>query len=137
MPEQKTFIMLKPDILTRGLMGTIISRIENKGYQIERAQMTTLDKQLVAHHYAHLLDKDFYPRLESYMLSGPVFAMVVTGNNVISGMRQLIGATDPNEAYPGTIRADFAQNVTENAIHGSDSEENAAIEIARFFNSYE
>ena len=137
MPEQKTFIMLKPDILKRGLMGAIISRIEDQNYFIERAQVMELDKQMVAHHYAHLLNENFYPELESYMLSGPVFDMVVTGDNVIDGMRKIIGATDPREAAPDTIRADFARNVTENAIHGSDTEENAAIEITRFFNSYE
>ena len=137
MPEQKTFIMLKPDVLKRGLMGAIISRIEDQNYFIERAQVMELDKQMVAHHYAHLLNEDFYPELESYMLSGPVFAMVVTGDNVIDGMRKIIGATDPRAAAPHTIRADFARNVTENAIHGSDTEENAAIEITRFFNSYE
>lgn len=137
MPEQKNFIMLKPDVLKRGLMGAIISRIEDQDYFIERAQVMELDKQMVAHHYAHLLNEDFYPELESYMLSGPVFAMVVTGDNVIDGMRKIIGATDPRDAAPHTIRADFARNVTENAIHGSDTEENAAIEITRFFNSYE
>ncbi|MER2061964.1 MAG: nucleoside-diphosphate kinase [Aerococcus urinaeequi] len=137
MPEQKTFIMLKPDVLKRGLMGAIISRIEDQNYFIERAQVMELDKQMVAHHYAHLLNEDFYPELESYILSGPVFAMVVTGDNVIDGMRKIIGATDPRDAAPHTIRADFARNVTENAIHGSDTEENAAIEITRFFNSYE
>lgn len=137
MPEQKTFIMLKPDVLKRGLMGAIISRIEDQNYFIERAQVMELDKQMVAYHYAHLLNEDFYPELESYMLSGPVFAMVVTGDNVIDGMRKIIGATDPRDAEPHTIRADFARNVTENAIHGSDTEENAAIEITRFFNSYE
>lgn len=137
MPEQKTFIMLKPDVLKPGLMGAIISRIEDQNYFIERAQVMELDKQMVAHHYAHLLNEDFYPELESYMLSGPVFAMVVTGDNVIDGMRKIIGATDPRDAAPHTIRADFARNVTENAIHGSDTEENAAIEITRFFNSYE
>lgn len=137
MPEQKTFIMLKPDVLKRGLMGAIISRIEDQNYFIERAQVMDLDKQMVAHHYAHLLNEDFYPKLETYMLSGPVFAMVVTGDNVIEGMRKIIGATDPREAAPDTIRADFARNVTENAIHGSDTEENAAIEITRFFNTYE
>ena len=137
MPEQKTFIMLKPDVLKRGLMGAIISRIEDQNYFIERAQVMELDKQMVAHHYAHLLNEDFYPELESYMLSGPVFAMVVTGDSVIDGMRKIIGATDPRDAAPHTIRADFARNVTENAIHGSDTEENAAIEITRFFNSYE
>ena len=137
MPEQKTFIMLKPDVLKRGLMGAIISRIEDQDYFIERAQVMELDKQMVAHHYAHLLNEDFYPELESYMLSGPVFAMVVTGDNVIDGMRKIIGATDPRDAAPHTIRADFARNVTENAIHGSDTEENAAIEMTRFFNSYE
>lgn len=137
MPEQKTFIMLKPDVLKRGLMGAIISRIEDQNYFIERAQVMELDKQMVAHHYAHLLNEDFYPELESYMLSGPVFAMVITGDNVIDGMRKIIGATDPRDAAPHTIRADFARNVTENALHGSDTEENAAIEITRFFNSYE
>lgn len=137
MPEQKTFIMLKPDVLKRSLMGAIISRIEDQNYFIERAQVMELDKQMVAHHYAHLLNEDFYPELESYMLSGPVFAMVVIGDNVIDGMRKIIGATDPRDAAPHTIRANFARNVTENAIHGSDTEENAAIEITRFFNSYE
>jgi nucleoside-diphosphate kinase len=133
MLNEKTYIMLKPDAVKRRLIGEVISRIEKKGYQIAQAKLITLDKKVIAEHYDHLLDKPFYPDLESFMISGPVFGMVVEGENVIAGMRQLMGPTNIYEALPGTIRGDYANNMTENIIHGSDSEETATIEIKRFF----
>lgn len=133
MTHEKTYIMLKPDAVRRRLMGEVVSRIEKKGYQITQAKLMTLDKEVIAEHYAHLRDKPFYPTLEAFMTSGPVFGMVVEGENVIAGMRQMMGPTNVHEASPGTIRGDYASNVTENIIHGSDSEETAAIEIKRFF----
>lgn len=133
MLNEKTYIMLKPDAIKRRLMGEVISRIEKKGYHITQAKLMTLDNKVIAKHYAHLLDKPFYSELEAFMTSGPVFGMVVEGENVIEGMRQLMGPTNVYEALPGTIRGDYANNMTENIIHGSDSEESAAIEIKRFF----
>lgn len=133
MTNEKTYIMLKPDAVKRHLIGEVISRIEKKGYQITQAKLMTLDKEIIAEHYAHLLDKSFFPTLEDFMTSGPVFGMVVEGENVIAGMRLLMGPTNVYEALPGTIRGDYANNMTENIIHGSDSEKSATIEIKRFF----
>lgn len=133
MSVEKTYIMLKPDAIERRLMGEIITRIEQKGYQISQAKLMTLDKEIIAAHYAHLTEKDFYPRLEQFMLSGPVFGMVVEGKSAIQGMRALIGPTNFFEAAPGSIRGDFATDVTYNLIHGSDSSEAAQDEIQRFF----
>lgn len=130
---EKTYIMLKPDAVKRGLMGEIILRIERKGYRITSAKMMQLDPFVLREHYAHVADKPFYPAMEDYMTSGPVFAMVVEGTNVVKGMRILMGATKFEEAQAGTIRGDFAMSTTENLIHGSDSVENAEIEIKRFF----
>ena len=132
--SQQTYIMLKPDCLKRGLMGEVISRIEKKGYHIVQAKLMTLDASIIAEHYAHLIDKPFYPRLEQFMLSGPVFGMVVEGEEVIQGMRAMMGPTNVFEAAPGTIRGDYATDVTYNLIHGSDSPETAKVEINRFFN---
>jgi len=133
MLTQQTYIMLKPDALKRQLLGEIITRIEKKGYRIVQAKLMTLDAPIIAEHYAHLTDQPFYPKLERYMLSGPVFGMVLEGEDVIRGMRAMMGPTNVFEAAPGTIRGDYATDVTYNLIHGSDSIENAAIEIARFF----
>ena len=132
--SQQTYIMLKPDCLKRGLMGEVISRIEKKGYRIVQAKLMTLDTPIIAEHYAHLIDKPFYPKLEQFMLSGPVFGMVVEGEGVIQGMRAMMGPTNVFEAAPGTIRGDYATDVTYNLIHGSDSPETAKVEINRFFN---
>ena len=132
--SQQTYIMLKPDCLKRGLMGEVISRIEKKGYRIVQAKLMTLDASIIAEHYAHLIDKPFYPRLEQFMLSGPVFGMVVEGEEVIQGMRAMMGPTNVFEAAPGTIRGDYVTDVTYNLIHGSDSPETAKVEINRFFN---
>lgn len=129
----RTYIMLKPDALKRGLMGEIIARIEKKGYKIAEAKTMQLDADILKEHYAHLTDKPFFPELVEYMTSGPVLAMIVEGPDVVLGMRILMGATKFEEAAPGTIRGDYAFCTTENLIHGSDSKENAEIEIKRFF----
>lgn len=130
---EQTYIMLKPDAVNRKLVGKIIDRIENKGFSIVAMKMMQLDKEIVKRHYAHLQGLNIFPTLVSFMISGPVIAMVVQGEDVIQGMRVLIGKTNWLEATPGTIRGDFAYNTTFNLIHGSDSLENANIEITRFF----
>ncbi len=130
---EKTYIMLKPDCIKRGLMGEVISRIEKKGYKIVDAKMMRLDETVLREHYAHIVDKPFFPEIVEYMTSGPVLAMIVEGESAVRGMRILMGATKFEEAAAGTIRGDFAFCTTENLIHGSDSAENAEIEINRFF----
>lgn len=133
MTVQQTYIMLKPDAVERRLVGEIISRIEDKGYSIIQAKLMTLTKDVIADHYAHLTDQPFYPKLEKYMLSGPVFGLVVEGEEAVHGMRSMMGPTNVFDAAPGTIRGDFATDLTYNVIHGSDSLESADIEIRRFF----
>lgn len=133
MTKQQTYIMLKPDAVKRRLIGEIISRIERKGYQIVQVKMMELDQTIIAQHYDHLVHEPFYPKLEAFMLSGPVLALLVEGEGAIQGMRNMMGPTNVFEAPVGTIRGDFATDVTYNLIHGSDSEENAKAEIERFF----
>ncbi len=130
---ERTYVMLKPDAVQRKLAGQIIHRIEEKGYRIAEIKIMNLSEKILREHYAHVADKPFYPAMEIYMMSGPVWAMIVEGENVIKGMRMLMGATRFEEAFPGTIRGDFAESTTRNVIHGSDSPENAEIEIRRFF----
>jgi len=133
MAVERTYVMLKPDCLKRGLMGEVIARIEKKGYRIIDAKMLRLDGQIVREHYAHIADRSFFPDIMDYMTSGPVLAMIVEGENAVKGLRILMGATKFEEAAAGTIRGDYAFCTSENLIHGSDSAENAAIEIKRFF----
>ena len=128
---EQTYIMLKPDALTRGLTGEIIARIEKKGYKILAAKTMLLSENILREHYAHLTTFGFFPSLLSYMMSGNVLGMVVEGPGAVLGVRMLMGAT--KEALPGTIRGDYAFSTRENLIHGSDSAENAQIEITRFF----
>ncbi|MEI7883847.1 MAG: nucleoside-diphosphate kinase [Clostridia bacterium] len=130
---EQTYVMLKPDALTRGLTGEIIARIERKGYKILAAKTMLLSEEILREHYAHLVNFGFFPSLLSFMMSGNVLGMVVEGPSAVLGMRMLMGATKVEEALPGTIRGDYAFSTTENLIHGSDSVENAQIEIARFF----
>ena len=130
---EKTYVMLKPDAIKRGLAGTIISRIESKGYRIADIKVMLLSREILGLHYKHIKDKPFYPELEAFMMSGPVWGMIVEGDHVVEGMRNMMGATKVEDALAGTIRGDFAQTTTENIIHGSDSLESAEIEIRRFF----
>lgn len=133
MSIEKTYIMLKPDCVKRGLIGEVISRIERKGYKIVDAKMINLDEAILKDHYAHLADKPFFPNIVEYMTSGPVLGMIVEGESAVQGMRIIMGATKFEEATAGTIRGDFAHSTRENLIHGSDYPENAEIEIKRFF----
>ena len=133
MAMEKTYIMLKPDAMERGLIGEILARIERKGYKIEQIETMQLDEPILRAHYAHIADQPFFPDTLAYMTRGPVVAMVVSGENAVRGIRILMGATRFEDAAAGTIRGDFAHSTTENLIHGSDSPEAAAAEIARFF----
>ena len=133
MPVERTYIMLKPDCIKRKLIGKVIKRIESKGYTISNIKMMNLDEKILTEHYAHLVDKPFFPSIVEYMTSGPVVGMIVEGENAVKGMRILMGATKFEEATAGTIRGDFATSTSENIIHGSDSPENGEIEIKRFF----
>lgn len=130
---ERTYIMLKPDAIKRGLIGEIISMIEKKGFCITDMKMLKLNEEILKEHYAHLIEKPFFLEIVEYMTSGPVLGMIVEGEEVIKGMRKLMGATKWLEAEPGTIRGNYANSTTMNLIHGSDSVENAEIEIQRFF----
>ncbi|MDO5142579.1 MAG: nucleoside-diphosphate kinase [Eubacteriales bacterium] len=130
---ERTYIMLKPDALQRGIAGEIIARIERKGYRITHLKTMQLDEAILREHYAHIVDQPFFPPTVAYMTSGPVVAMVVEGEGVIQGMRRLMGPTKNEDALPGTIRGDFACSTTHNVIHGSDAPATAEAEIRRFF----
>ena len=133
MAVERTYIMLKPDCVRRGIIGEVIARIEKKGYRIIDAKMMHLNEPMLREHYAHLVHQPFFPSLAAYMMSGPVLGMIVEGENSVQGMRILMGATKFEEAAAGTIRGDYALSTRENVIHGSDSEESAQTEIKRFF----
>ena len=130
---ERTYIMIKPDAVRDRKVGEIIARIERTGLTIERLDMATLDADTVREHYAHLADKPFFADLVAFMTSGPVVKMIVSGLGAIGKMRTIMGATNPLDAAPGTIRGDFAVDVNSNIIHGSDGPDTAAIEIRRFF----
>uniref|UniRef100_UPI00404A0C73 nucleoside-diphosphate kinase n=1 Tax=Candidatus Planktophila sp. TaxID=2175601 RepID=UPI00404A0C73 len=137
MSLEKTLILVKPDGVARGLVGEVIARIEAKGYKISALRMLQADRSLLEKHYAEHQGKPFFEPLLEFMLSGPIVAIVAEGNRVIEGFRSLAGATDPTVAAPGTIRGDLARDqgtkVVQNIVHGSDSPESAAREIAIFF----
>ena len=137
MSTEKTLILVKPDGVRRGLVGEVISRIETKGYAIDALRMLQADSALLEKHYAEHVGKPFYEPLVEFMMSGPIVAIVASGNRVIEGFRSLAGVTDPTVAAPGTIRGDLARDqgtkVLQNLVHGSDSPESAAREIQIFF----
>ena len=118
MAIEKTYIMLKPDCIKRKLMGRVIARIEDKGYDIIDAKMMNLDEAILKEHYSHLADKPFFPEIMEFMTSGPVLGMIVQGENAVKGMRNLMGPTQFEEAIAGSIRGDYAFNTEENIIHG-------------------
>jgi nucleoside-diphosphate kinase len=130
---ERTFLMIKPDGVQRGLIGEIIARFEKKGLQLVAAKFMKMNTALAERHYAEHEGKPFYPPLISFITSAPVFAMVWQGDNVIALTRALIGKTNAVEAAPGTIRSDYAVHTNFNLIHGSDSPDNARREIAIFF----
>ena len=131
--EQKTYTMIKPDAVARGLVGKIVSRFEEVGLKIERMELGLVTAEQAAANYVEHQGKPFYDGLVAYITSGPVVNMVVSGPNAVSVCRKLMGATNPAEAAPGTIRGDFGLIMDANVIHGSDSPESAEREIAIFF----
>ena len=137
MSTEKTLVLVKPDGVARGLVGEVIARIEAKGYKISALRMLHADRALLEKHYAEHQGKPFFEPLVEFMMSGPIVALVAEGNRVIEGFRSLAGVTDPTVAAPGTIRGDLARDqgtkVVQNIVHGSDSPESAAREIAIFF----
>jgi nucleoside-diphosphate kinase len=134
---EKTFIMLKPSTVARAKIGDIIARIENKGLKIVAMKLTWVTQEKASKLYAVHKDKPFYQSLVDFITSGPVVPMVIEGDEAISVMRKLIGATNAKKAEPGTIRGDFALSNEKNAVHASDSVENAAAEMAAFFSPEE
>ena len=134
---ERTFIAIKPDAVQRGLIGKIIARIEEKGYKIVAMKMLQVTDKQAAEHYAEHFGKPFYPNLVAFITSAPIVAMVVEGEDAISGMRQLMGKTNPANAEVGTIRGDFSPFMSFNVIHGSDGPESAEREIAIYFNEDE
>ncbi len=130
---ERSLIILKPDAVQRGLIGPILTRIEQRGLRIVGMKLMQIDEALARRHYAIHEGKPFFDSLISYITSGPVVALVVTGANVIEIVRSMVGATNPVKAAPGTIRGDFALEIGRNLIHASDSPENGEMEVNLFF----
>ncbi|HEU5140027.1 MAG TPA: nucleoside-diphosphate kinase [Bacillales bacterium] len=134
---EQTFLMVKPDGVQRNLIGDIVSRFEKKGFQLVGAKLMTIPKELAEEHYGEHKKRPFFGELVNFITSGPVFAMVWEGENVIATARKMMGATNPEESEPGTIRGDYGVRVSQNIIHGSDSPESAEREIGLFFKEEE
>merc|ERR1711912_182023 len=130
---EKTYVMVKPDGVQRGLVGKIVSKFEDKGFTLAGLKLYQAPKELAEEHYKDLSSKPFFPDLVEYICSGPVVCMILEGKGVVASARKLIGATNPLESEPGTIRGDFAVGVGRNIVHGSDSPENGEREIALWF----
>ena len=130
---QKSLILLKPDCLEKKLVGEVISRFEAKGYSITASKMIQLDSSLLQEHYSHVAHLPFFSEIASFMSSRPVMALILEGDDVISGVRDLLGPTDSTTAPAGTIRGDLGTDRMKNVVHASDSEDSAAAEIQRFF----
>jgi nucleoside-diphosphate kinase len=133
MALERTFSIVKPDGVQKNLIGQVYSRFEKAGLKVVAARMVHLTQRQAEGFYAVHRERPFFKDLVKYMTSGPVVVQVLEGENAVAKNRELMGATDPKKAAPGTIRADFASSIEENVVHGSDSAENAAIEIAYFF----
>jgi nucleoside-diphosphate kinase len=133
MAIEHTYVMVKPDGVSRGLVGEVIGRFEKKGLKLEKLRMLTVSEELARRHYAEHVERPFFPELLSFITSGPVVAMEWSGNEAVTVARTLMGPTNPVAAPPGTIRGDLASVITENIVHGSDSVESATRELAIFF----
>jgi len=137
MSVEKTLSIIKPDAVAKNVIGQIIARFEKVGLRVVAAKMLRLSKHQAEQFYAVHKERPFFPALVSFMSSGPVLVQVLEGDNAVALNRQVMGATNPKDATPGTIRADFAESIDHNAVHGSDSLENATQEVAFFFKSEE
>ncbi len=133
MATEHTFVMVKPDGVARRLLGEIISRLERKGLDLERIRTLTVDEALANRHYEEHLEKPFFPELLEFITSGPVVAMEWSGDEAVSVVHTLVGATNPRDAAPGTIRGDFGLQVTQNLVHAADSPASAERELAIYF----
>ena len=135
---ERTFVMVKPDGVQRGLIGEIVSRFEDRGLKLVAGKFMRIDEELAREHYAEHVDKPFFDELAEFITSGPVFAMVWEGQDAIAQVRTMMGETDPAESAPGTIRGDFGLDLGRNVIHGSDTEAGSAErEIGLFFDDEE
>jgi nucleoside-diphosphate kinase len=137
MADESTLLIVKPDAVRRGLIGEILSRVERKGLRIDAIRMMRIDRDLAEHHYAEHAEKPFFDDLVEFITSGDVVVARVTGDGAIATLRAIMGATDPAEADPGTIRGNFGKEITENLVHGSDSPESAGRELGLFFPGHE
>jgi nucleoside-diphosphate kinase len=134
---EKTLILLKPDCLSKGACGQVLTRFEQAGFAVRGMKMMQLTPEVLREHYSHVADKPFYPDIENFMKSTPVIAVVLEGEEVINKVRDMLGVTNSKEAAAGTIRADFGEDMMVNVVHASDGPETAAAEVARFFNENE
>lgn len=134
---QKTLVILKPDAVQRGLLGNIIGRLEQKGLKLVANKMSQLDSKTLREHYGHLVDKPFFPGIESFMMSSPVVLQVWEGFKAVDTVRLMCGVTNSREAAPGTIRGDLSCSYGSNVIHASDTPENGELEVKRFFKADE
>ena len=132
-----TVILLKPDCVQRNLIGEVIGRFEKSGLKVKACKMMQLTDELLKDHYSHLADKPFFPEIAGFMKSAPVVAMILQGENVIAKVRDMVGPTDSTIAPKGTIRGDLGKTKMENIVHASDTPENAAAEVKRFFKTEE
>jgi len=130
---EQTLVIIKPSAVQRGLVGQVITRFQQKGLLIAGMKMIQLDEAILREHYAHLVDKPFFPWLRDAMMACPVIVMAIAGKDAVAVVRTMTGATNGRNAAPGTIRGDFSMSSQENIVHASDSIENARIELARFF----
>ena len=137
MSKERTLSIIKPDAVSKNVIGKIVSRFEDNGLKIVAAKLIQLDDALASGFYAEHEGRPFFNDLKDFMTSGPVFVQVLEGENAVQKNRDLMGSTDPKEAASGTIRADFAKSIDANAVHGSDSIESAKREIEYFFNTEE
>ena len=137
MSVERTLILIKPDAVRRRLAGDILSRIERRGFVVRAGKLVTADRALGETHYAEHREKPFFGDLVEFITSGPTWALVVEGEGAIATMRKTIGATDPANAEPGTIRGDLAMSMPDNLVHGSDSPESAEREVALWFSADE
>jgi len=133
MAIETTLVLVKPDGVRRGLCGEVVARLERRGYELRGARLLKVTRALAQRHYAEHKGKPFFPELVEFITSGPVLALAVRGENAIAGVRGMMGATNPRDAAPGTIRGDLATLLQENVVHGSDSKDSARRELALFF----
>ena len=134
---ERTLILIKPNALQRGIVGDIITRFERKGLRLSGMKMLFMTDELVAEHYAHLVERPFFPYLKVSMQAAPLIACCLEGAEAVETVRQMVGATNSRKALPGTIRGDFSMSGEQNVVHASDSVENALVEINRFFSPAE